>query len=180
MRVFARAFVAGLLAVALSSAAHAQEPKSAALAKQLAAALDAAKLDSIAAKDPSGTDTYVGALYFPGVQLLVVAARYTVPALLNEKLDKKAYRDVYIDLNSASVPESKVFITDLGCDGLRAERAENQPFDTYEAAGKPTVFDGDWKKQKLSKEEYMKVFGNADEQYSRLLGALLAQLKKTS
>ena len=103
-----------------------------------------------------------------------------MPVLINEKLDKKAYRDVYIDLNSASVPESKVFITDLGCDGLKADRNENQPFDTYEAAGKPTIFDGDWKKQKLSKEEYMKVFGTADEQYTRLLEALLAQLKKTS
>jgi len=180
MRVLARASVAGLISLALAPAAQAQEPKSAALAKQLAAALDAAKLDSVAAKLPAGSDTYVGALYFPGVQLLVVSARYTVPVLINEKLDKKAYRDVYIDLNSASVPESKVFITDLGCDGLKADRNENQPFDTYEAAGKPTIFDGDWKKQKLSKEEYMKVFGTADEQYTRLLEALLAQLKKTS
>src|SRR5438874_13050681 len=89
MRVLARASVAGLISLALAPAAQAQEPKSAALAKQLAAALDAAKLDSVAAKLPAGSDTYVGALYFPGVQLLVVSARYTVPLLINEKLDKK-------------------------------------------------------------------------------------------
>ena len=49
--------------------------------------------------------------------------------LLTDKLGKKEYRDVYIDLNSASVPESKVFITDIGADGLKAE---NSPYDTYD------------------------------------------------
>jgi len=172
--------LAAVFASTLSVIAVAQEPKSAALAKQLAAALDAAKLDSIAAKDPAAPDVYTGALYFPGVQILVVSAKYTVPVLLDDKLAKKQYRDVYIDLNSASVPESKVFIEDVGADGLKAERNENQPYDSYEAAGKRTMFDGDWKKQKLSKDDYMKVFATADERYSRILEALLAQLKKTS
>jgi hypothetical protein len=180
MKAVACACVAAVLAIALSAPAQAQEPKSAALAKQLAAALDAAKLDSIAAKDPSAPDVFIGALYFPGVQLLVVSAKYTVPALLNEKLGGKQYRDVYIDLNSASVPDSKVFVEDLGVDGLRPDRNENQPYDTYEAAGKRTIFDGDYKKQKLTKEEYQKIYGTADERYSQMLQALLAQLKQTS
>ena len=84
MKAVACACLAAVLTVALSTAAQAQEPKSAALAKQLAAALDAAKLDCIAAKDPSAPDVFIGALYFPGVQLLVVSAKYTVPALLAE------------------------------------------------------------------------------------------------
>ena len=180
MKAVACACLAAVLTVALSAAAQAQEPKSAALAKQLAAALDAAKLDCIAAKDPSAPDVFIGALYFPGVQLLVVSAKYTVPALLNEKLGSKQYRDVYIDLNSASVPDSKVFVEDLGADGLKADRNENQPYDTYEAAGKRVAFDGDFKKQKLTKEEYQKAYGAADDRYSHLLQALLAQLKQTS
>lgn len=180
MKAAARAGLAGVLAIALSSAALAQEPKSAAPAKQLAAALDAAKLDSIAAKDPSSPDVFCAALYFPGVQLLIVSAKYSAPAFLNEKLGNKQYKDIYIDLNSASVPDSKVFIEDLGADGLKADRNENQPYDSYEAGGKRTTFDGDWKKQKLSKEDYMKVFGVADERYSQILQALLAQLKSTS
>src|SRR5262245_53013936 len=110
MSAVARASVGGLLAVMLSAPVGAQEPKSAALAKQLAAALDSAKLDSIAAKDPSAPDVFVAAFYFPGVQLIVVSAKYTAPALLNEKLDKKEYKEIYSDLNSASVPDSKVFI----------------------------------------------------------------------
>src|SRR5207248_277911 len=180
MKAVARACLVVGLGLALAAAAQAQESKSAALAKQLAAALDAAKLDSIAAKDPSAPDVFVGALYFPGVQLLVVSAKYTVPALLVGKLGNKQYRDVYIDLNSASVPESKIFVEDLGADGLKAERNENQPYDTFEAAGKRTIFDGDYKKQKLSKEEYQKAYGTADDRYSHLLQALLAQLKQTS
>jgi hypothetical protein len=172
----ASAVAACLLSFALG--AFAQEGKSAPLARELAAALDAAKLDSIAAKDPAGPDTYVAALYFPGAQLLVVSAKYTAPQLLDARLIKKEYRDTYIDLNSASVPESKIFIQDAAADGFKAKREENQAFDSYEAAGKPVVFDGDWKRQKMTEQEYMKAFTSADERYAQMLAALLAQMKK--
>ena len=174
------AVVAVALTLSVSATAFAQDAKSVALAKQLAAALDAAKLDSLAAPDPLNPDTFVAALYFPNMQLLVVSAKYTAPLLLIAKVAKKDYRDVYIDLNSASVPESKIFIEDLGADGLKAKREENQVFDTFEQAGKRTVFDSDWKKQKLTEQEYMKAFSGADDQYAHILTALLAQLKKTS
>jgi len=169
-----------LLGFAVAAPAWAQEGKSVALAKQLAAALDAAKLDSVAAKDPSAPDTFVAALYFPGAQLLVVSAKYTAPQLLDARLGKKEYRDTYIDLSSASVPDSKVFVQDAMADGLKAKRDENQPFDIFELAGKPIAFDGDWKKQKLSEQDYMKAFGSADDRYSNMLNALIAELKKTS
>jgi hypothetical protein len=162
------------------SALFAQEPKSAALATELARLMDQAKVDSIAAKHPSLPDSYVGALYFPGSQLLVVAAKYSVPQLLNQKLDSKEYRDVYIDLNSASVPDTKVFISDLGVNGLKAKREENQPFDTVEIGGKSYSFDGDWRRAKLSEDEYMKQYQQAEQEYERMLEALLGQLKKTS
>src|SRR5262249_6542056 len=129
---FQASFAAAVL-LSLAPGVSAQEGKSAALAKQLAAALDAAKLDSIAAKDPSAPDMFVAALYFPNAQLLVVAAKYTAPQLLDARLSKKEYRDTYIDLNSASVPESKVFVQDAGADGLKAKREEGQAFDSYEA-----------------------------------------------
>jgi hypothetical protein len=168
-------------AVSLSTAAvFAQEGKSPALAKQLAAALDAAKLDSVAAKDPSGADTFVAALYFPGAQLLVVSAKYAAPQLLDTRLGKKEYRDTYIDLSSASIPESKIFVQDAGADGLKAKHEENTAFDIYEAGGKSTMFDGDWKRQKLSEQDYNKAYSSADDRYSSMLAALLAQLKKTS
>ena len=172
--------LAAVIVLSFSTAASAQESKSAPLAKQLAAALDAAKLDSIAAKDPSAPDIFFAALYFPGVQLLVVSGKYSVPQLLTERLMKKEYRDTYLDLNGASVPATKLFLEDPGADGVKAKREENQPFDSYEADGKRLMFDGDWKKQKLSEQDYMKAFSAADERYTQILTALIAQLKKTS
>jgi hypothetical protein len=170
--------LAALIALSLAPSAFAQESKSAPLAKQLAAALDAGKLDSIAAKDPDAPDVFVAALYFPGMQLLVVSGTYSVPQLLNERLMRKEYRDVYMDLNGAAT--AKVFIEDPGIDGLKAKRENNQPFDQAEVAGKRTRFDGEWKTQKMSEQEYLKAFSAADERYAQLLAALLAQLKKAS
>lgn len=170
--------VRSLTVVLLLSAvvpAAAQESKSAALVKQLTAALEAGKLDAIAAKDPSAPDAYCAALYFPNAQLLVVAAKYSAPQLLADRLARKEYRDIYIDLSSASVPASKVFVDDASADGLSAKG-----FDSYEEAGKSMAFDGDWKKQKISEQDYQKTFAAADERYSQILTALLAQLKKTS
>jgi hypothetical protein len=153
----------------------AQESKSAALVKQLTAALDAGKLDSIAAKDPSAPDAFCAALYFPNAELLVVSAKYAAPQLLNDRITKKEYRDTYIDLSSASVPASKVFVQDAAADGLSAKG-----FDVYEEAGKTMAFDGDWKKQKISEQDYLKAFAAADARYSQILTALLRQVKPTS
>ena len=184
MSTVARVWLATVLTVlalaAVSTTALAQESKSAALAKELSAALDAAKLDSIATKDPAKPDVFFGALYFPGTQLLVVSAQYAAPLHMNETIGKKDYREAYLDLSSASVPASKVFVEDLGANGLIAKPKDKEPFDTYEVAGKRTAFDGDWKKQQLSEEDYVKAFSAADERYSQLLAALIAQVKKTS
>jgi hypothetical protein len=158
----------------------AQETKSAALAKQLASALTAAKLDSVAAKDPVRPNGFVAALHIAGVQLLVIASDYPAPTLLEPRLAKGEYRDIYIELNAAGVPGSKVFVEDLGANGLFAKPADNNPMDMYEASGKRLMFDGEWGRQKMSEQEYMKGFAAADERYAEMLTVLLAQLKKTS
>ena len=169
---FATVFV--LLAPVIATA---QESRSAQLASELVKLLDSMKLDSVAAKLEG--DQYVGALYFAGSQLLVVKARYIVPERMDVQLAQKNYRDVYIDLNSASVPASKVLIADLGANGLFARRRENQ-FDTADVGGKSYSFDGDWGKAKISEQEYTKAFQTSDAEYIRILEALVAQLKKTS
>ena len=166
--------------VLLASPALAQMSTSAALATELAKLLDSMKTDSIAARYPGAPDQYVGALYFPGSQLLVVTAKYQVPELLNTKLASKEYRDVYIDLNSAAMPNTKVFVSDLGIDGLKARREDNEPYDTIEMGGKNLSFDGNWRGAKLSEEEYMKGYQQAEEEYVKMLQALLSELKKTS
>jgi hypothetical protein len=172
--------LAAIVILSLASSVSAQDSKSAPLAKQLAAAMDAAKLDSIAAKDPSAPDVFVAALYFPGAQLLVVSGKYSVPQLLVERVNKKEYRDVYLDINGAAAADSKVFVEDPGADGFKAKRDENQAFDAVDIGGKRTMFNSDWKSQKLSEQEYMKAFTAADERYAQMLAALLAQIKKSS
>ena len=118
------------LATVLSSAiASAQEPKSSAGARELAQVLAQKKLDAIAARDPAAPDAFVAALYFPG-QLLVMSATYPAPPLLNERLARREYRDVYIEMNSASLVASRMFVTDIGADGLQREAAKRDgPFD---------------------------------------------------
>jgi hypothetical protein len=170
-----------LLATAEASGlAQAPASKSAPLAKELVAALEAKKLDSIAAKVPSAPDVYVGALYMSGVQLLIVSGSYQEPILLDTRLLKKEYRDVYIDLNGASPVASRILIEDLGADGLKAKREKNAPVDTVELTGKRTMFDSEWKKQKISEEEYLKTFATADDRYAQILTALLTEIKKGS
>jgi hypothetical protein len=50
--------------------------------------------------------------------------------------------------------------------------------DTWEQGTTNTIFDGDFKKAKLSEEAYGKAFATADEKYSHILGLLTAQASK--
>ena len=92
-----------------------------ALAKQLTDLMQAQKLDAVATR--LGEDHFAAVLFIPGVQMLVVSARYGAPPLLNEKIIGRQYRDVYLDLASASIPDSKLFIEDMQANGLRPDRA---------------------------------------------------------
>jgi hypothetical protein len=166
------ALVVGLLVSSIP--ALAQESKSAALAGELTALLDQMKLDSVAGQY---ADQVVGALYIPGTQLLVVTAKSS--AHFDPMLKQKAYRDVYIDLNG--IPDTtKVFIQDLGANGLRFKRENNQPYDSVDDGGKTISFDGDWGKAKISEQEYTKAWQTYDDRYTQILQALIAALKKPS
>jgi hypothetical protein len=164
------------LALVPAGAAAPQESKSSAVAKELAQALDAAKMDAIATADPADPTAFVAALYFQGSQLLVVSAKYSAPSLLVTKIGAKDYRDVYIDLQSASVAGSKVFVQDHLANGLLLKPVDDGAADIWEAA-KPVSFDGDWKKAKMSETDYMKAFTDADQRYTEMLTLLLAKAK---
>ena len=167
-----------LLATALTSVAMAQEPQSAAPAKELAQLLSSKKLDSIAARMPDNREEFVGALRFPG-QLMVVWARTTAPAVVNEKLIRKEYREVYMDLNSASVTETRHFVTDLGPDGLKVKPSVKQgPSDSHDLGTKSMRFDGNWREDKMSEADYMKAHAEADAAYAKAIQALIDEVKK--
>ena len=160
------------------ASAQAPTSKSAALATELVKLLDSMKLDSVAGS--RSTDEYVAAMYFPGSQLVVVKAKTTVPDRMKYLILQKSYKDLYVELNGAVDQATKTFISDLGANGLQFKREKNQPFDTVDAVGKTTAFDGDWRKAKLSEQEYTKIYTAHDEDYSQTLQALLDTLKKPS
>ena len=81
------------------AAAFAQDSKSAASVTELVKALDAMKLDAYAVKG-SAPNEYVGALYFPGTQLLVVSAKFDTPYRADSLLTMKNYKDLYIELTT--------------------------------------------------------------------------------
>ena len=175
-----RCILSGMFCAFFTVGAAAQEPKSAAPAKELAQLLASKKIDSIAARMPNSLEEFVGALAFPG-QLMVVWAKTTAPSVVNEKLMKKEYREVYIDLNAASVIESRHFVTDLGPDGLRVRPEQKQgPSDSHDLGPKTMRFDGNWREDKMSEADYMKAHAEADAAYAKAVQALIDELKKTS
>ncbi len=159
LEIFRRvAVVVALAAVALAGPAQAQESESAPLATELAELLGAAGLGAIAARDTADEDRFVAALSFPG-SLLVVSARYEVPLYVEQKIADGEYREVYIDLNAASIPQTKVLITDTGADGLASG---DDSADMVDTGSGPARYDGE---------------GDADAQYARMLRALIAEAR---
>ena len=177
---FTLALLPLLVCAAVSTPAWAQEPASAAPAKELAQLLSSRKIDSIAARMPDSLEEFVGALAFPG-QMMVVWAKTSAPAVVNEKLIRKEYREVYIDLNSASIVDTRHFVTDLGPDGLRPKPEQKQgAADTHDLGAKSIRFDGNWREDKMSEADYMKAYAAADAAYAKAIQALIDEIKKSS
>ena len=177
-RAFFHSTIAVVLLVCLPALAMAQAAsKSAPIAKELVQVMDAKKLDSIAAKIATPEGTYAAALYFPNVQLLVISGHYSAPQLMDPRLAGKQYRDTYMELSGTVTPDSRVFVQDMGEPGLSARRQDNM-FDTWTRAGKIVTFDGEPGPQKMSDADYQKAFAAADEEYAKILSALLAEAKK--
>jgi hypothetical protein len=166
-----------LLALSIVGLSAQAAPQSAAPARDLAKLLTDRKADSVATRLPGSTDEFAAALAFPG-QLIVIWARFSAPQLLNEKLIRKEYREVYLDLNSASLMESRHFVTDLGGDGLIARPPRNQAADMHDLGKASMRFDGSWREDKMNEEQYMKAFAEADAGYTRALQALIEEMKK--
>jgi hypothetical protein len=159
LEIFRRvAVVVVLAAVALAGQAQAQESESAPLAAELAELLSASGMGAIAARDTADEDRFVAALAFPGT-LLVVSAQLEVALYVEQKIADGQYREAYIDLNAASIPETKVLITDTGADGLSGGDDSADMVDTGSGAAR---YDGD---------------ADADAQYARMLRALLAEAR---
>lgn len=179
MRTFPRvAAVAGVIVGSVTLiGARGLEPSSQ-VANELVALMKAGGLDAVAAADPDDPDRFVAALLVPDVQLLVVAAKSTSPAYVRSQLAEKRFREVYSTLHAAAVPATKLFFQDMGCDGLTGDDASHVDI-MYERGTTQTLFDGDWRGQKISRTRYQEKLSKADAEYSRMLALLRQSLRQT-
>ena len=146
---------------------------SAARAGDLVSLMQKKSLQAFAAPLPGQPDQFAAAMAFPEVQLLVVTARYPAPALLTAQLARQRYNDVYSELQSGTSKDTRIFFQDLGADGLGGQGG----VDVMYERGVQTLFDGDWKRARLSKEAYETRLAAADKRYSDVLDALIEALK---
>ena len=157
----------------------AHEFASPSLAKRLTVVMANNGLEAIAARDPREPTRVTAALAFPGSQLLVVSGPYPDLASLDQVLANRQYRDVYSVLQQPSITAGKVFFQDLGCDGLRT--GDDGSVDIlYENGKTQTVFNGDWKSQRLTQTVYEKRLQDADARYAQLLTDLLSALQQNA
>lgn len=168
------------LCLALAAPSAAQQSASMPLAKELGTLLEQKKLDSIAARMPGDDNRFVAALYYPNSQLLVVSAEYSVPVLLQEHIWGHRYRDVYSALHSGGSTDGKFFVYDMAANGIPPTSAEPGNDVVYENGVQQVMINGDWRAQKLSKDEYQKRVDAADPRYAKMLEALVTQLKTPS
>jgi hypothetical protein len=150
---------------------HAQAFASADAARQLVYALERMGLNSIAAVDPTTSDTFVAALYIPRSQLLVVSARHPSIEGVVHRIAMRQYREVYLDLQTSPTPKDKFFLQDAGADGLLSARPGSGDVDVlYEDGVRQTLFNG--AADGLSRAEYERKLVLADAHYARLLKLL--------
>ena len=86
----------------------------------------------------------------------------------------------YIDLSSASDRATRVTVNDLRADGLPTAKVKDAPPDSIDQGSADFVLDFDWKKAKLSQDEYNKKVVEADELYAKMLTILLSEIKKVA
>jgi hypothetical protein len=173
-----RTAIAALLATGLAAPGLAEEtsPKA---AGELVGLMTSRNLQAIAAEDPESPGRFVAAMLVPDVQLLAVAGSSTSPDYLRAMIAQGNYSEAYSTLHAAVVPDTKIFFQDMGCDGLAGE--EDEAVDImYERNTQQTIFNGDWKAQKLSKNQYQEKVQKADAQYSKILTLLATTLRGTA
>jgi hypothetical protein len=181
--------IAAVLLTVVSSVVLAQAPiipagASPAKAKELATLLQAKKLESYAVRDPEETGRFVAVFLIPNVNLLLVAATHERPTDMEYWIYNKDFKSAYADLRSSILAKRKVTVEDAFCDGLVAQPPKNQLPDVMTVEAAKHNFDGifaDPKKRdlkKISLEDYTKNFTADDQQYQRMLGVLVDDLKK--
>ncbi|HXW07486.1 MAG TPA: hypothetical protein VD833_19780 [Vicinamibacterales bacterium] len=148
-------------------------------ANELVALMKARQLDAVAVEDPAAPGRFVAAMLIPDVQLLAVAGSSTAADYLRAMMAQRNYAEVYSILHSAVAPETKLFFQDMDCDGLGGAGGGSVDI-MYERGTSQTIFNGDWRGQKLSKQDYEEKFRRADSEYGRMLTLLADALRESA
>jgi hypothetical protein len=160
-------------------------PRSSACVKELVALLQSKKLEAFAVKDAGDGGRFVAVYLVPNVQLMLISAGYERPTDVEYRIYQKDFTNAYAELNSSVLAKDKVFFQDALCDGL-FPKSTNGAEDIVTIGTAKRVFNGDYndpKKKpdpkKLSLEDYVKAYSEADAKYTSLITMLLEELKKS-
>ena len=161
-----RVLIAVLAVTATATIAAEDLTQSSALARELVTHLETRHLEAFATPDPRAPDRFIAVLYADS-QLLVVGARHPAPQTLAFEIQHQQFRDVYLDLQGSPDVSGKVFVHDIGADGLK-RNGQTIPDNVYED-GKQTML---VKKGTVDTDR----LARSEEEYERMLSALLAAL----
>jgi hypothetical protein len=170
--------LAGIMTlVTVGPAAAQRNAPTAPLALALVREMDDRGLDYFAAKDPQRVERYVAVRRLGTNQLSLVSDHVDVPAAMDERLARSDYEGVYWALTTATRRKERFFVHDLGGLGLRASRMPGHAFDMVDQSETHMSLDGDWLSQRMSSDDYDRMFRNAERLYGHALQVLMATLE---
>jgi hypothetical protein len=160
-------FLLSLTALAVfTTAALAQTSQSTSAARNLVQRLEARHIDTIAVADPQTPGRFIAALYVAPSQLLVVGARHPNTDALAAAIREKRYRDVYLDLQGTPTVDDKLFVHDIGADGL-AQSGQSVIDNAYQGGVRTELAKAGKASGRLAV---------IDAEYARMLGVLAGAL----
>jgi hypothetical protein len=135
------------------------------------------QLSAMAAEDPAEDGRFVAAMHVPGSQLLLIRTRYAAPALLRNRMAAGAFRQSYVELFAFGERDGRVFIMDLGADGLAVDGTAGAQVDiSWHGTREHTIYNGQWKAQQLTEAEYRARLADREHVYAEALDVLIAAL----
>lgn len=160
--------------------------KSSVVVKDLIPLFDAKKIDTFGAKD-TVPDKFVAVMYVTGQRMFGVSAGYTRPGDIEYFLNHQDYKSVYESLRSSALATDRIIIDDAEANGLVPQPKRSQPDDDAVFGMDRKTFDGIFvepnKKadpKKISFDDYLKNFTEADDAYTHILTVVTEALRKSA
>jgi hypothetical protein len=146
------------------------------LAIGLAAAAPAAFASNRAFASADAAQSLVRLLAAEGLDA-VAAAEHPSADAVEYRIAMRQFREVYLDLQGTPTAEGKLFVQDAGADGILSATPGSGAVDiVYTDGAQQTLFNGNYREQKLTEAEYDARLAAADASYARLLTLLVSEL----